>query len=999
MADPIPNLGNPNDQSLKEYVVTLKNFKDADVFYADMETTGCGLHDALPDRSIECINRRPISRNTHYLMTYDEAAVILNDPRVLAVELNPADRGLVRGTCSFEQTSTEFSKAVASSSTDINWGLLRCLRESDISNWGATGTVKQSGTVVSDSSGKNVDVVIMDDGTPYPTVLEYKQNSDGTGYTRMVEYNWFQHNPVVTGGSAGVYSYPENRLQQHGAHTTGTVAGNTQGWARDANIYNLTFYNSIDYVREFHKNKPINPLTGVKNPTVMNNSWGYRSSQLLSAYISKLTIRGVDYFPTSGAVNGTYVWDSNVLQNIARLNIGGAFPARDTATDTDMIEAMTEGIIIVASAGNSYFYQDVVGGLDYNNTMIYAGNTLYIHRGSSPGAADGGTEDTKIICSGAIGQHDEASGASIYASTAIQIGDYKAEFSNYGPRIDCYAPGSGIQSIWAANNTLYDSNNTVDSRVAALGLTDTINNNFKKCPGTSMSGPQTAGVLACLAEKYPRMTQADARAYIKYASPSTVLSSNGGAQDPKDAGTGFNATSNIQMLALRGTRHPTADVGGYYSTPFPSSIEKHRPPTGQVYPRKNTTNSFNKQATFSLASNHASRTNGQIATITLSTSNVPNGTAIQYLITAKPSSGSAVLTATGFSGVYTTDTRVIGTLGFDTKPNTGNRVVTTSATEATHNIITNNLLGAAALTVSTPTVPNGLTFAGTADDGYWTVTLPFNITYLNQSYSAVYIGTNTYITFGAGSAEYAQLGSSTPALPKIMISANDNSAFRIYRGVEGTTDSATYAVTNSGSGSYTINASSNPTLTLKRGGTYTFNVSASGHPFWIKTAQTTGTGDAYNTGVTNNGTDSGTITFTVPNDAPSTLYYICQYHGSMAGTINVVAGERTFRIRWEGHNSFSGGDTNNPDMIYEATFYEAIPAKIEVHTGVNSRWALEQSNPYPFSVANVDVPLVGTMTVNSGQATLPITVNTAESLEMNVRLGIFPSPSVNITIN
>jgi hypothetical protein len=46
--------------------------------------------------------------------------------------------------------------------------------------------------------------------------------------------------------------------------------------------------------------------------------------------------------------------------------------------------------------------------------------------------------------------------------------------------------------------------------------------------------------------------------------------------------------------------------------------------------------------------------------------------------------------------------------------------------------------------------------------------------------------------------------------------------------------------------------------------------------FWIKTAATTGTGDAYNTGVTNNGDDVGTITWTVDLDAPSTLYYICQ---------------------------------------------------------------------------------------------------------------------------
>jgi hypothetical protein len=97
-----------------------------------------------------------------------------------------------------------------------------------------------------------------------------------------------------------------------------------------------------------------------------------------------------------------------------------------------------------------------------------------------------------------------------------------------------------------------------------------------------------------------------------------------------------------------------------------------------------------------------------------------------------------------------------------------------------------------------------------------------------------------------------------------------------------------FQVTNSGASSYTIDGASNPTLTLVRGQSYFFTVNASGHPFWIKTAQTTGTGDQYNSGVTNNGAAVGGISFTVPNDAPSTLYYICQFHGSMTGTISVI---------------------------------------------------------------------------------------------------------------
>jgi len=103
-----------------------------------------------------------------------------------------------------------------------------------------------------------------------------------------------------------------------------------------------------------------------------------------------------------------------------------------------------------------------------------------------------------------------------------------------------------------------------------------------------------------------------------------------------------------------------------------------------------------------------------------------------------------------------------------------------------------------------------------------------------------------------------------------------------------TTDPNTFTVTSSGFSAYIINGQSNPTLTLTEVQTYTFNVSASGHPFWIKTAQTTGTGNQYNTGITNNGVAVGTITFVVPYNAPSTLYYICEYHGSMVGTINII---------------------------------------------------------------------------------------------------------------
>ena len=102
--------------------------------------------------------------------------------------------------------------------------------------------------------------------------------------------------------------------------------------------------------------------------------------------------------------------------------------------------------------------------------------------------------------------------------------------------------------------------------------------------------------------------------------------------------------------------------------------------------------------------------------------------------------------------------------------------------------------------------------------------------------------------------------------------------------------------TTSGSDSkYRINGYNNPPLTVYRGQTYTFNLTSNihGHPFWIKTTDTTGTSDAYNTGITNNGANpavdgTATITWTVDIDAPDTLYYHCQYHSADHGTITVL---------------------------------------------------------------------------------------------------------------
>ena len=104
--------------------------------------------------------------------------------------------------------------------------------------------------------------------------------------------------------------------------------------------------------------------------------------------------------------------------------------------------------------------------------------------------------------------------------------------------------------------------------------------------------------------------------------------------------------------------------------------------------------------------------------------------------------------------------------------------------------------------------------------------------------------------------------------------------------------SYTLNVTASSSSDYTLSGSdrtgnisgSDPNLTFSIGETISFAVDASGHPFYLKTVQGTGTSNLI-TGVTNNGATNGTVSWTPT--AAGTYYYQCSLHNGMNGTITV----------------------------------------------------------------------------------------------------------------
>lgn len=535
-------------EHLKKYIVTLKSKDDLHAFYHDMECDKCSK-ECIPNRAVECCLRRDTSRNTVYFLSDDEANILCEDERVLAVERIPEEVG-IHPMPMFIQTESSWNKSSSNNTNHKNWGLLRVSLPEQIQNWGSDDTPNQSGTIVVNAEGRDVDVVIVD-GFFNPNHPEFL---DEQGNTRVIQYNWFQHS---LGQSSGQYVYPNvydngdtdyTADNNHGAHVAGTVVGLTQGWARKSNIYNINPYSTdvnqtsatllIDYIREFHNNKPINQKTGRRNPTICNHSWGY-GSLLEIQNITTVVFKGQQI---TGPFTEAQLNSYGIFTRTINGTVFAARPARVTAVDADMEDAIADGIIMVGAAGNDRTKIDVIGGPDYDNFFVWNGFGVPYHRGSTPGSSG------NTICVGAISTLKD---------------ETKAIFSNCGPRVNIYAPGEHVKS-------------SLNSTTSYGGVADPNNNSFVigKLSGTSMASPQVCGVLACVLETYPNMTQIEAIEYINhYGKSNQILDTNGSYTDY----TSLQGSQNLYVFYFQ-ERLNEGNI-------FPKNNLKARPSSGGIYPR------------------------------------------------------------------------------------------------------------------------------------------------------------------------------------------------------------------------------------------------------------------------------------------------------------------------------------------------------------------------------------------------------------------------------
>ncbi len=470
--------------SEKEYIVTLNKGVDYAQFNQDMiASTGAG---DIPNRTVDIADARPGSqRNTHYALTDEEALALKNDSRVLDVAIPPdQDDSLEIGTTARE--SVTFYKGTSDSGQYYDWGKHRHNITEEKLAW--YPSLVGSYDYILDGTG--VDVVIQDSGLQ----IDHPEFNDANGVSRVVELDWY-----AASGLSGTQSVNHYRDRDgHGTHVGGTAVGLTFGWGRNAAVYavkvnglegsgdsgtGISISNVFDVIKLWHRKKPVDPITGVKRPTIINASWGYSTT---ATSLQSVTYRGFTYNSgNDGSFSSTpnsHMRDTYGIYPYYA-NFSYRAPVRITSVDTDVEELIDEGVHVCIAAGNNSFKVDVSGGDDYNNAFNRGAGNVYYHRGSSPYSPEAFM----------VG--------SLLSENAT--GDRKVGFSTTGPGVDIYAAGDEITSCTSNTNKFSDAAYWGDS-------------SFRQCNinGTSMASPQVCGVGSLYLQANPGLTPAELRTMI-----------------------------------------------------------------------------------------------------------------------------------------------------------------------------------------------------------------------------------------------------------------------------------------------------------------------------------------------------------------------------------------------------------------------------------------------------------------------------------------------------
>ena len=477
--------------SEKEYVVTLNKGVDYAQFNQEMiASTGAG---DIPNRTVDVADARALStRNTHYALTDAEAESLRNDNRVTDVQLRPEDRDDIEIGHDAVQTAN-FNKSTSDSGDYRDWGkITHSFKENKYGTSTSLATNPYDRPYSMDGTG--VDVVIQDSGLQ----VDHPEFLDANGNSRMQLIDWYAASGVTGSQSSNHY----RDYDGHGTHCGGTATGLNFGWASNARVYSvkvgglegsgdsggISISSCFDVIKGWHENKPVDPKTGFKRPTIVNASWGY-SGSIGSSFsnITSYVYRGANYnSSTAGWSSSTsYHRDTYGFYPYYR-GFVYRYPVRVASVDADVEDCVDAGVHICIAAGNNSFKIADSTDPDYDNVIFWTSSNNYYHRGSSP-------FDTGAIIVGATDMTPQN------ATT-----ERKTSFSSTGPGVDIFSAGENIISACSTQTRFGNTPYFGDSSFKQTNIS-----------GTSMASPQVCGVGAIYLQADPSLTPAQLKSKLQ----------------------------------------------------------------------------------------------------------------------------------------------------------------------------------------------------------------------------------------------------------------------------------------------------------------------------------------------------------------------------------------------------------------------------------------------------------------------------------------------------
>lgn len=536
---------------IKEYIIITHS--GIDVAEIDAELSNPSGNSYIPNRAVElAYSRTSSSRMTHWYITHEEAEALLEDPRILAVE-QPAEN--IPGL-EIVPLSRSREKGIVTNAVQANWGKVRVNSETNPFPGGDANngiTARENLSV----RGRGVDIVIQDNlASPESGDMEEKNNKysfrtkcidwyEDTGYG-----DYLRSQGVEYSGGSNKYSAWQSGYLSHGSNVASIAAGAEYGWAGEAHVYPqfivpmafsprkaIPLQTGMESLKFFHRNKPIDPETGYKRPTIVNMSWGFRSGGH-NTEVDHIIYRGTDVTQQYKNLTGS--------QRHSTFGVARTTPIQLSQIDVAIEELVDEGIHVVIAAGNEAAYQDVPGGLDYNNEIKWldsldgsvTGRTVYYNRPPSP-------YHPKAINVGAIDNVDRFT-----------------YFSNKGPAVDIYAPGWGITGV--AQGQLKDIQKVYDKREVNSGTASPYDarSRLVAMSGTSQASPQVCGVAALHLGVNPHLTPSELKHRLFEDSKATIVfdsnTANGGYEDDTDFSGGnnrflYNRYNKFEGLTFKGS--------------------------------------------------------------------------------------------------------------------------------------------------------------------------------------------------------------------------------------------------------------------------------------------------------------------------------------------------------------------------------------------------------------------------------------------------------------